>query len=108
MKGTIFLIIMVPAMIYAVYSMKFFPVIQFVDEIPADILDNVRNKHLYNNIGGTYNFETKSILIKRNTGQTKRLLIHELGHWLIALSTKSEKVHTFYDSFHLRKQKAKK
>ena len=86
---------------------KFFPTIKYVDKIPKDVLEDIRNAHCYKNVGGTYNFTTKHIHIKRCSQQT-RLLFHELGHWLIAIFTKSHKIHTWYDSFHLKNQKVTK
>jgi hypothetical protein len=85
--------------------MRFFPRFIFVDEIPESDIKTLRNAHLYSNIGGTYNFRTKVIHIKRNTGQGFTLVLHELGHWFIAIFTKSDKVHTWYDSRHLNKNK---
>lgn len=85
--------------------MRFFPKFILADEIPEEILKRVRNAELYNNIGGTYCFNCKTIYIKKNTGQGLRLVMHELGHWLIALFTKSHKIHTWYDSRHLKRNK---
>ena len=67
--------------------MRFFPTIKYVDEISKDDCENLRNAHLYSNLSGTYNFKTKDIHIKRGEQEIK-LLLHELGHWLIAIFTK--------------------
>ena len=81
--------------------MKFFPKFIFVDEMPNYVFENLRNPDRYTNLGGAYCFSSKTIYIKRNTGQGFRIIMHELGHWLIALFTKSYKVHTWYDNWHL-------
>ncbi len=88
--------------------MRFFPIIQFVDEIPQEVRDQLRNAHRYSNLGGTYDFVTKLSLIKRGTGQTRRLIFHELGHWAIAIFTKAHKIHTMYDNRHLPTEKPSK
>ncbi len=84
--------------------MRFFPTIEFVEKIPKDVYKEIRYIHRYKNIGGTYCFSTKHIMIRKNTGQTVKLLMHELGHWLIAIITKSYKIHLLYDNLHLEKE----
>lgn len=81
--------------------MKVFPTIAFVDKIPEEVVAQLRNAHRYNDLGATYNFVTKHILVRRGTGQTRRSLFHEIGHWFLAIFTKSYKIHTVYDNFHL-------
>lgn len=83
--------------------MRFFPRFIFVDEIPENVTKNIRNAHMYRSFGGAYCFNCKTIHIKRNTGQGFRLVLHELGHWFIAIFTKSVKVHMWYDKRHLAK-----
>ena len=83
---------------------KFLPTVEYVDKMPQHVLDSLRNAHLYSNLGGAYNFQTKHIYIKRCSIK-RQLLLHELGHWLIAIFTHSHKIHAWYDSFHLKKTK---
>ena len=88
--------------------MKFFPTIEYVDEIPQSVYKELRNAHRITNLGGTYRFSTKHIMIKKNTGQTFKTLLHELGHWFIAIFTKSYKIHTLYDDIDIKMQRISK
>ncbi len=87
--------------------MKFFPTVEYVDKIPKEVYEGLRYSHRYKNLGGVYRFSTKHITIKKGTGQTFKTLLHELGHWFIAIFTTSYKIHTLYDNMHLEKEEIK-
>lgn len=77
---------------------RFFPTIDFVGEIPQNIIDIIPDA-TKENLAGCYIKSSQSILILRGRGfkKTLRTVLHELGHWGIELLGGRQKCHGWFD-----------
>ena len=75
--------------------MKLFPSIKFVDEIPKEIAQKF-NLKAGQFLGGVYKHSTKQIYVLK-WEKKWHTLFHELGHWLIYVSTGNSFLHKWFD-----------
>jgi len=75
---------------------KILPKIKFVDTMPLTDLESKMNEDKV--LTGCFVSSTLEIYILKGDKEI-RVLIHELCHWLIQITTKSSKIHKWFDKY---------